>query len=168
MAKSQKRPIESSRRTRPARARAMAKRSSSAVPGELLEGMVTQAAPGGAVHAVLTGGVTIEALCPAHIDGRWLAEASRLAPVSAVFLMARPSGRYVLFGLFPTRAQAEVRVDLVIRGREVRVDADQVHLGSRNAQLRLDSEGNVTVRGRDVTSHARRVNRIKGGAIRLN
>lgn len=167
MAKPQKRPIESSRRTRPAGARTMSKRSS-ATTGALLEGHVTHVAPGGAVHAVLTGGATIEALCPAHIDARWLAEASRLAPVSAVFLTARPSGRHVLFSLFPTRAQTEVRVDLVIRGREVRVDADQIHLSSRNAQLRLDPEGNVTVRGRDVTSHARRVNRIKGGAIRLN
>ena len=85
-----------------------------------------------------------------------------------MFLPARPSGRYVLVGLFPTRAQSEVRVDVTIRGRQVRVEADEVSIASRNARLGLDPEGNVSVRGRDVTSHARRVNRIKGGAIRLN
>ncbi len=167
MGKPAKQRVEAARRTPPSRARARSTRVG-ASPGDLLEGAVKDIAPGGTVRAVLTGGPAIEALCPAHIDARWLAEASRLGPVSAVFLVARPSGRHVLFGLFPTRAQAEVRVDLLIRGREVRVDADTLHLSSRNAHLRLDPEGNVTLRGRDVTSHARRVNRIKGGAIRLN
>jgi hypothetical protein len=34
--------------------------------------------------------------------------------------------------------------------------------------MRLDADGNIAVSGRDVTSHARRVNRIKGGAVRIN
>jgi len=138
------------------------------VSGELREGFVVAVNPAGTVRADLTGGSTIDALAPAHIDARWLAEAAKLAPVAAVFLPARPSGRYVLFGLFPTHAQAEVRVDVTIRGRQVRVDAVELDLASANARLRLDPEGNVSLRGRDVTSHARRVNRIKGGAVRLN
>jgi hypothetical protein len=72
------------------------------------------------------------------------------------------------FGVFPGDAHAGVTVDVVIRGRDVRVEAESINLASRNAQVRLDAEGNVSVRGRDLTSHARRVNRIKGGAIRLN
>jgi hypothetical protein len=167
MAKPAKRSVGIARRTPPSRARAPSPRNGAA-PGELREGKVTGIDSAGAVRAVLSGGTGIEALCPAHINARWLTEAARLAPISAVFLIAQPSGRYVLFGLFPSREQAEVRIDLLIRGREVRIEADLLHLGSRNAQLRLDPEGNVTVRGRDVTSHARRVNRIKGGAIRLN
>ena len=139
-----------------------------ALSGELRDGFVVEVAAAGIVRAKLTGAATIEALCPSHIDLPWLTEAAKLAPIAAVFLPARPSGRYVLFGLFPSRAQAEVRVDVTIRGREVRIEADQLDLASRNARLRLDPEGNVTVRGRDITSHARRVNRIKGGAIRLN
>lgn len=138
------------------------------VSGELREGFVVEVTAAGMVRAKLTGRATIEALCPSHIDLRWLTEAAKLAPIAAVFLPARPSGRYVLFGLFPSRAQADVRVDVTIRGREVRVEADQISVSSRNAGLRLDPDGNVSVKGRDITSHARRVNRIKGGAIRLN
>jgi len=122
----------------------------------------------GRVKATLTGGRSVTGLCPAHIDRLWLAEAARVAPLPAVFLAARPSGRYVLFGVFPQPAHADLRVDHVIRGREVRVDAETLHLSSRNAQVRLDPEGDVTLRGRDITNHARRINRIKGGAIRLN
>lgn len=167
MAKPEKRSVGIARRTPPSRTRTQSPRNGAA-PGELREGQVTGVDSTGAVRAVLSGGAAIEAMCPAHIDARWLTAASRLAAVPAVFLIARPSGHCVLFGLFPSREQAEVRIDLLIRGREVRIEADLLHLGSRNAQLRLDPEGNVTVRGRDVTSHARRVNRIKGGAIRLN
>jgi hypothetical protein len=138
------------------------------VSGELREGFVVDVHGAGTVRAELAGGPTLDALCPSHIDPSWLAAAAKVAPIAAVFLPARPSGRYVLFGLFPTRAQSEVRVDVTIRGRQVRVEADEVSIASRNARLGLDPEGNVSVRGRDVTSHARRVNRIKGGAIRLN
>jgi hypothetical protein len=138
------------------------------VSGELREGFVVEVNSDGSIRAALAGGPKIDARCPSHIDAVWLAAAAQLAPIAGVFLPARPSGRYVLFGLFPTRAQTDVRVDVTIRGRQVRVEADEVSVSSRNARLGLDAEGNVSVRGRDVTSHARRVNRIKGGAIRLN
>jgi hypothetical protein len=158
-------PRASERSARPRRA---PKPRSATVSGELQEGTIVAVNTDGSVRAELSGGPQIEALCPAHVDQAWLAAAAKLAPIAAAFLPARPSGRYVLFGLFPTRAQAEIRVDVVIRGRQVRVEADEVSVASRNARLGLDAEGNVSVRGRDVTSHARRVNRIKGGAIRLN
>lgn len=167
MARAARRVSQDAKRAPRTRARATKPRLAT-VSGELREGFVVAVSPAGTVRADLTGGTTTDALCPSHIDLRWLAEAAKLAPIAAVFLPARPSGRYVVFGLFPTRAQSEVRNDVTIRGRQVRIEADQLDLASRNARLRLDPEGNVTVRGRDVTSHARRVNRIKGGAIRLN
>jgi hypothetical protein len=82
--------------------------------------------------------------------------------------VARPSRRYVLWGIFPGAAHADVTIDVTIRGRQVRVDAESLHLAARNAQVRLDVDGNIVVSGRDVTSHARRVNRIKGGVVRIN
>ena len=119
-------------------------------------------------HWCIDGTLEPATLRPAHVDARWLAEASRSAPVPALFAIARPSGRYVLFGVVPGDAHADVKVDVVIRGRDVRVEAESINLAARNAHVRLDTDGNVSVRGRDLTSHARRVNRIKGGAIRLN
>jgi hypothetical protein len=134
----------------------------------VVEGHVVATAEPGVVRAVLTGGAAVDALCPAHVDAAWLKEACARAPVAAAFVVAQPSGRHVVWGIFPGVAHADVRCDVVIRGREVKVDADSLQLSSRNAHLRLDPEGNVNLKGRDVTSHARRMNRIKGGSIRLN
>jgi hypothetical protein len=137
-------------------------------PAGVIEGRVVGVGATGLARGVLAGGASVEALCPAHIDSAWLAEACARAPIAAVFVLARPSGRHVLWGVFPDAAHAEVRADLVIRGRQVRIDAESLRLSSREARLDLEADGNVALKGRDVTSHARRVNRIKGGSIRLN
>ena len=154
--------------------RSLAARRAAAGAGEIsaacgvIEGRVVEVEPSGTVRAVLAGGEAIEALCPAHIDAAWLKEACARAPVAAAFVLARPSGRHLLWGIFPDAAHAEVRADVVIRGRQVKVEAESVELSSRDARLDLEADGKVTLKGRDVTSHARRVNRIKGGSIRLN
>jgi hypothetical protein len=162
-----KRAPAGARRTRPSPARGFSPRTRD-VAGQLWEGHVLDVDARGLVRARLAGGQTIAALCPAHVDARWVAEAARLAPLPAVFMTARPSGRFVLFGVLPEAAHAEARTDVVIRGREIRLEGEALQVASRSAQLRMDADGNVTMRGRDVTSHARRVNRIRGGAIRLN
>jgi len=136
--------------------------------GGVIEGHVGGVSESGLARAVLAGGEAIEALCPSHVDLRWLREACKRAPVAAAFVVAQPSGRHVLWGLFPGAAHQEVKADVVIRGKHLRLEAESVHLTSSNAQLRFDTEGNVALKGRDVTSHARRVNRIKGGSVRLN
>jgi len=134
----------------------------------VLEGRVIATSQPGTVRGVLAGGETIEALCPAHVDAVWLQAACERGAVAAAFVLVQPSGRHVLWGIFPGPEHAEVRADIVIRGRQIRLDAEALQLTSRSARLELDAEGNVAVKGRDVTSHARRVNRIKGGSIRLN
>lgn len=140
-----------------------------AVTSALVEGVVHAVDEAGVVAAILEGGQAIAPLCPAHIDRAWLRAAAARAPVAAVFAVARPSGRYVLWGVFPAEVHADVRADVVVRGRHVVVDAESVRVaGANGAQLNLDPDGNASLRGRDITSHARRVNRIKGGAIRLN
>ena len=139
------------------------------MPGlSALEGEVHSVDDDGVVHGALATGEAIRARCPAHIDREWLRAAARLAPIDAVFVSTRPSGRMVVWGIFPGRAHDAVAVDVRIRGRQVRIDAESVHVGNEKAHLRLEKDGNVSVRGRDVTSHARRVNRVKGGAVRLN
>ena len=134
----------------------------------ILEGRVVATSEPGTVRGVLATGETIEGLCPAHVDFAWLQAACARSPVAAAFISLQPSGRHVLWGVFPGPEHADVRADVVIRGRQIKVDADNLQLSSRNAHVDLDAEGNVAVKGRDVISHARRVNRIKGGSIRLN
>ena len=133
-----------------------------------VEGRIVGVGEPGTVRAVLAGGETIEARCPAHIDAAWVQAACTRAPVDAVFVLATPSRRHIVWGVFPGAAHADVRADVVIRGRQIKLDAESLELRSRNAHLDLETDGNVLLKGRDVTSHARRVNRIKGGSIRLN
>ena len=56
----------------------------------LFEGHVRGVDSRGIAHAVLATGEAIEALCPAHIDARWLREAATREPVAAAFVVARP------------------------------------------------------------------------------
>jgi hypothetical protein len=134
----------------------------------LLEGEVGAVSAEGAVEAVLATGETIHARCPAHVDRAWLQAAARVAPVQAAFLRAQPSGTLVLWGIFPGAEHETVAVDIRIRGRDVTIDAQSIQLDTDKAHVRLEREGHVSVRGRDVTSHARRINRIKGGSVRIN
>jgi hypothetical protein len=166
--KTAKRLSPASGRPKRGRPTALAAARDAAAAAEVIEGHVTDVGEPGFVRAELATGETVQALCPAHVDAAWLKEACARAPVAAVFARARPSGRHVLWGIFPGVAHADVRADVVIRGRAVKVDAEALQLNSRAAHLDLDPEGNVALKGRDVTSHARRVNRIKGGSIRLN
>lgn len=137
--------------------------------GMLMEGVVRSVDETWRVAATLADGESISALCPAHIDRGWLRAAAAHAPVAAVFAVAQPSGRHVLWGLFPSEVHAEIRADIVVRGRHVVVDAESAQITTRaGAQLDLERDGNTSLRGRDITTHARRVNRIKGGAVRIN
>src|SRR4051794_5633941 len=84
------------------------------LPTVAIEGRVRRVDEDGSVHAVLDDGTSIRARCPSHLDARWLRAAARIAPVDAVFFPARPSGRYVLWGIFPDNVHAEVAVDVLI------------------------------------------------------
>jgi hypothetical protein len=159
------RPRPAAPASRPAGRRGLATPPPAAAP---LEGAVRLVDDRGLVHATLASGEAAVARCPAHVDRTWLRAAARVAPVDALFVAVHPSGRLVLWGIFPGEAHEAVAVDVRIRGRQVRIDAESIQLGTAEAHLRLEPDGNVSLRGRDVTSHARRVNRIKGGAVRLN
>jgi hypothetical protein len=60
-------------------------------------------------------------------------------------------------------------VDLTIDRRRIVLDARQeVVLRCGKASIRLTADGKVEVQGADVVSSARRTNRIRGGAVKIN
>jgi hypothetical protein len=68
----------------------------------------------------------------------------------------------------PSEASAPT-VDLVIDRKRIVFTAQQeVVLRCGKASIRLSSDGKVVVEGADVVSSARRVNRIRGGAVKIN
>lgn len=134
---------------------------------DMFEGRVS-AVGQGTVQASIDGDRNIEARCPAHIDRAWLAAAVAVAPVEAVFFVPRNGTRPILAGVFPGPEHAEVRADVTVRARRVRIEAEEFRVQGKNAHVAVDKQGAVEVRGRDVTTRATRINRVQGGAIRLN
>ena len=68
----------------------------------------------------------------------------------------------------PSEAVAPT-VDLVIDRKRIVLTAQQeVVLRCGKASIMLTADGKVVVHGADVVSSARRVNRIRGGAVKIN
>jgi hypothetical protein len=133
---------------------------------DVFEGRVTSVGP--VVQAIIAPDQVTEARCPAHIDRAWLAAAVAVGPVEAAFVVPRNGSRPILIGLFPGPEHAKVRADLKLVARRVRIEADEVRLQGNHAHVALDRKGTVEVRGRDVTTRATRINRLQGGAVRIN
>jgi hypothetical protein len=58
---------------------------------------------------------------------------------------------------------------LRVDGRRVRIQAEQeIELRCGDASLTLTADGRVLIQGRGVLSHAREVNRIRGGQVKIN
>jgi hypothetical protein len=112
-----------------------------------------------------------------------LAEPDGLAPdkvrVVLVFEDADPS-RPIIVGFLPVKSSdGETSIPervpvlepiaLVIDGQTLRIEArDEVTLCCGEASLTLRKDGKILLRGTDITSHATRVNKVKGGAVRIN
>jgi hypothetical protein len=122
----------------------------------------------GLAEVVTHTGEHLLARCPQHIDPEWLCAAVAIAPVEAIITCA-DGGRPFVWCIFPAVTHAAVRLPVTIRGTEIRIEASEdVKLTAGRSSLSLDREGEVRLRGRDVTSRASQVNRVMGGRVKLN
>lgn len=105
---------------------------------------------------------------PQHIGRPWVAAALEKGPLE-VALAKTDAGRWVVWGLFPGPEHADVEAEVEIRGSTVHVHARQsVELACGPTRVSLKGDGEVRVRGKEILSRASGVNRIKGGAVRIN
>jgi hypothetical protein len=117
-------------------------------------------APGGKAKA--RPARTTVALGPAHVGREVLVcfAGKENTPV-VVGLVAKPGDQ-------PLAADGP-GVDLTIDRQRIILDARQeVVLRCGKACIRLTADGKVEVQGADVVSSARRTNRIRGGAVKIN
>jgi hypothetical protein len=133
---------------------------------QLVRGTVVALAADGSVEVVWAGG---SALC----DVLSTAAGPVQVVVNDCVLILTPSGEYdrgVLVGrigttsqLPETRVQAgEVPSELVIEATESLV----LRVGEGSLTIRAD--GKILIKGKDLVSHAQRVNRIRGGSVAIN
>lgn len=139
-----------------------------AVPrGVVVDGQVTALSEDGTAQVTTESGASLDARLPQHVDVRWLRAALAVAPVECTVAL---TGRHaILWCLLPGEEHAEVEVNLVIAAPHVTLRAREgVQVVCGRSSLKLDAEGKVQLRGKDVLSRASHSNRIKGGIIRLN
>jgi hypothetical protein len=136
--------------------------------GMYQDGFLIAVRDSGEVDVEAASGEMLVARCPQHIPIEWLRAAVVVAPVE-VLVFVRVGLRPVLWGVFPSDRHEAVRCAVHARVSSMTVDASEgVEFTSGGASFRLEANGEVVTRGRDVTSRASEVLRLKGGRILVN
>ncbi len=148
------------RQLAPAASRARAARPATS-DRRVVEGRVTAVLADGRAKLVTRAGATIVCRCPQHVSADWLRAALAVGPVEAE---ASTNGRTgTLWCLLPGPEHRDVAAKNVAL-----VAGETLEIACGDSTLRLDKEGTVRLRGRDVTTRGSRVARVQGGTVRIN
>lgn len=98
-----------------------------------------------------------------HVGGAPL----RLVPGDEVLVLLAEEGRAIVLGRVGPSAEsdasnAELPDEIVLEARR----GMTLRVGEGSITLRAD--GKILIKGKDLVSHARRMNRIRGGSVSLN
>ena len=116
-----------------------------------------------------TDGTRYSVRVPRHVDRRWLAAATAIAPVPAVVLHPPGLSAPVLWCVFAESAHETLDERFEIRAKEIDlVGTRTVRLRAGQSLVTVSANGEVHVVGRNITSRASNVNRVRGGAVHLN
>lgn len=125
------------------------------------EGVVTAVLTNGRVRVTLAGRHQTECRCAHAVDLEWLRAAVEVAPVEAECTLA-PDGRASLIAVFAGDEHQGIlppRIQLSA--------SDGVHIECGTAAVRLEKDGKVQLRGKNVITRGSRTNRVQGGSVRL-
>lgn len=151
-------------RSRSKAGRAHAPLRSPALPSARV-GRVVAATPDGAPLVRCGSGKPVAARIAAPFGGPIEAAVGRDA---VVVFEEGDAARPIVIGWIETPSPAPTR-DLRVDGRRVHVEAEQeLVLRCGEASLTLTADGRVLIRGRGVLTHARELNRIRGGQVKIN
>lgn len=134
-----------------------------------VEGHVVALQANGKVAFRDEAGAKLEARVPRSVDRRWLSAALLLAPVPA-FVMCLESPSVPVLAYVFSAPEHEALDD------HFRVDAKTIELtASESVQIRTGrstvtvcADGEIRVRGKNITSRASNLNRVRGGTVRIN
>jgi hypothetical protein len=106
---------------------------------------------------------------PRHVDKRWLEAAAALAPVPAIAV--HPEGIRVplLWCVFSAPEHEALDEHFRVDAKTVELSArESIHLRTGKSMVTVTAAGEVSVRGKNVTTRASNLNRIRGGAVKIN
>jgi len=126
---------------------------------------------GAAGRATFRGqdGADFEVRVPRQVDRRWLRSALALAPVPAMVLVLDGGGSPVLSYVFAASEHEALDEHVRIDGKTIELAAQEsIRIRTGRSVVTVTAEGEVNVRGRNITSRASNVNRVRGGAVKIN
>jgi hypothetical protein len=166
--------LKRSNNVRPALRRVPRTESTPAPARPVLLGQVVSVGPGRAARVMFENGTHQEARCARPIDCAWLTAAlEQVGPVPVGLIEARDG--WWITAILDGPEFDSVLADVELTGRtisltatsEVRVEAERVQVSSQRSRV-LVTEETIEVRADDVTTRARKTNRVKGGVVRIN
>ena len=137
--------------------------------GRYLEGQVVALESNGKATFRDEVGTCIEVRVPRSIDRRWLAAALALAPVPAIVLRLESAGMPVLAQVFSAPEHEPLDDHFRIDAKTIELAASEsVRIRTGRSIVTVSADGEIRVRGKNITSRATNLNRVRGGAVRLN
>lgn len=140
----------------------------------MVRGEVISVGPGRAAQVTFENGTYREARCARPIDPLWLAAALEQVGPVPVGLTEAQDGWWITAVMDGPEFDS-VLADVELTGRsflvtttgEVRLEAERVGISSQRSRM-LVTQDAIEIRADDVTTRARRTNRVKGGVVRIN
>jgi hypothetical protein len=114
------------------------------------------------------GGVT-DLRVPRHVDKRWLEAAVALAPVPAIAVHPEGVRTPVLWCVFSAPEHEGLDDHFRVDSKTIELSASEsIHIRTGKSIVTVTAAGEVSVRGKNVTTRASNLNRIRGGAVKIN
>ena len=137
-------------------------------------GEVVSVGPGRTAQVSVDDGTHHQARCARPIDPLWLAAALEQVGPVPVGLIEAQHGWWIAVVMDGPEFDSVV-ADLELTARnisltttgEVRLEAERVGISSQRSRMLVTGEA-IEIRADDVTTRARRTNRVKGGVVRIN
>jgi hypothetical protein len=137
--------------------------------GRYVEGHVIASQANGVATFRDERGTCADARVPRSVDKRWLASAVAVAPVPAIALFLEASRTPVLAYVFAAPEHEALDEHFSIEAKTIDLTASEsVRIRTGRSIVTVAADGEIRVRGKNITSRASNLNRIRGGAVRIN
>ena len=137
--------------------------------GRSAEGAVIGLGSDGKARFCDEHGEISEVRIPRHVDKRWLEAAVALAPVPAIAVHPEGIHAPLLWCVFSAPEHAGLDEHFHVGARTIELSASEsVQIRTGKSIVTVTATGEVSVRGKNITSRASNLNRIRGGTVKIN
>ncbi len=138
-------------------------------PQGTIEGHVVRVCPGRTAEFRGEQGRMMEVRVPSQIDRRWLEAAAALAPIPAIVVRSEGMRRAVLWCTFTEPVHESLEEHIKLDAKTIDLAASEsITIRAGRSTITVTAAGEVQVRGKNILSRARNINRIRGGGVRIN